>query len=232
VQDVNFEKEIPSAEIRPGAYVEIKVTDTGIGIPPEIVESIFEPYFTTKGPGEGTGLGLAMVKGVVESYGGKIFVASQVGKGTIFTIYLPNTGKRSDHDACVPEPLPTGTEHILFVDDEAAIAEIGKRTLEQLGYSVDIRTSSTDALALFKAGPENFDLVLTDMTMPDLTGDRLTAEVMKIRPDIPVILCTGYSRKMSEKTAAEIGIKALVYKPVVKADLAKTVRKVLDESKR
>jgi signal transduction histidine kinase len=229
VKDVILEKEALSAEIRPGAYVEIKVTDTGIGIPPEIVESIFDPYFTTKGPGEGTGLGLAMAQGIVESYGGKITVESQLGKGTTFTLYLPMIEKQSDQDVSLPEPLPTGTERILFVDDEAAITEIGKRILEQLGYSVDIRTSSTEALALFKAKPEDFDLLLTDMTMPDLTGDRLAVEVMTIRPDLPVILCTGYSKKVSEETAATLGIKAFVYKPVVKADLAKTVRKVLDE---
>jgi len=231
VKDVKIGKERLPKGMRPGAYIEIRVSDTGTGISPEIIGSIFEPYFTTKGPGEGTGLGLAVAQGVVESHGGKIFVASQMGKGTTFTLYLPITKKQSENDAYVLEPLPTGTERILFVDDEAAIAEIGKRMLEQLGYSVETRTRSIDALALFRARPKEFDLVVTDMTMPDLTGDRFAVEVMKIRPDIPVILCTGYSKKISEETAYEIGIKALAYKPIVKADLAGTVRKVLDESK-
>ena len=217
--------------MNPGDYVEIKVSDTGVGIAPGIIQSIFEPYFTTKGPGEGTGMGLAMAQGVIESYGGRIAVDSKVGKGTAFTIYLPVAKKRSAQGAYVPEELPTGTGRILFVDDEAPIGKMGGQILERLGYSVTIRTSSIEALELFRTKPNEFDLVVTDMTMPNLTGDKLAIELMKIRPDIPVILCTGYSKKISDEIAAEIGIKAFAYKPVVKADFAKTVRKVLDEVK-
>ena len=191
----------------------------------------FEPYFTTKAHGEGTGIGLAMVHGVVESYGGQISVESQLGKGTTFTIHLPITKKQSAQGAYVPEELPTGTERILFVDDEAPIAKMGSQILERLGYSVTTRTSGIEALELFRTKPNDFDLVVTDMTMPNLTGDKLAVELMKIRPEIPVILCTGYSKKISDETASEIGIKAFAYKPVVKADLAKSVRKVLDEAK-
>jgi PAS domain S-box-containing protein len=230
LKDVVLDKGLV-AGMRPGDYVEIKVSDTGVGITPESIDKIFEPYFTTKGPGEGTGMGLAMVQGVVESYGGKITVDSQLEKGTTFTIYLPSTKKRSDQMAYVPEELPTGTERILFVDDEAPITKMGGQILERLGYSVTTRTSSVEALELFRSKPNDFDLVLTDMTMPNLTGDKLAVELMKIRRDIPVILCTGYSKKISDETASEIGIKAFAYKPVVKADLAKTVRKVLDEAK-
>ena len=212
-------------------YIEIVVSDTGTGIPSEIIESIFDPYFTTKKQGEGTGMGLALVKGIVESYGGKITVDSQLGKGTTFTIYLPITKKRSGQEAYVSEPLPKGTERILFVDDEAPIAKMVSQVLENLCYPVTTSTSSIEALELFQSKPNDFDLVVTDMTMPNLTGDKLAVELMKIRPDIPVILCTGYSKKISDETASEIGIKAFAYKPVVKADLAKIIRKVLDEAK-
>ena len=215
-------------DLTKGSYIEIFISDTGTGIPPEIIDSIFEPYFTTKDPGEGTGMGLAMVHGIVQSYGGKIVVESDFGKGTTFTIYLPITRQRNLQPEYAHERLPTGTERILFVDDEAPIAKMGSKSLERFGYRVTARTSSVEALALFKSKPKAFDLVITDMTMPNMTGDDLAIELMKIRPDIPVILCTGYSRKISDGIAAEIGIMAFVYKPIVKAELAKTVRKVLD----
>ena len=230
LKDVVFDQKDGSTGMVPGKYIEIKVSDTGKGIPPDIIESIFEPYFTTKGPGEGTGMGLAMVKGIIDSYHGTITVDSQVGKGTTFTMYLPVIRQRSVRNIAAPEALPTGTERILFIDDEAPIARMGSQILERLGYGVATRTSSVEALALFRAKPDEFDLVVTDMTMPNMTGDTLAVELMKIRPDIPVILCTGYSNKISDETAAGIGIRAFAYKPVVRADLAKTVRKVLDEA--
>ena len=211
--------------------IEIKVSDTGVGIAPEIIGSVFEPYFTTKGPGAGTGLGLAMAQGVIENYGGKITVDSQLGKGTIFSIYLPITKKGSTHGAYVPEPLPSGKGRILFVDDELPIVKMGSQILERLGYSVTTRTSSVEALELFRAKPNDFEMVITDMTMPNLNGDELAVELIRIRPDIPILLCTGYSKRITDETALNIGIKAFVYKPVVKADLAKTVRKVLDEAR-
>jgi len=213
----------------PGNYVEIKVSDTGVGIAPEIIGAIFDPYFTTKGPGKGTGMGLAMVHGIVKSYGGKVAVDSKPGHGTLFRIYLPVTRKRQGHRPYLSETLPTGTERILFVDDEAPIAKMGGQTLEGLGYTVSIRTSSIEALELFRSKPNDFDLVITDMTMPNMTGDKLAVELMKIRQDVPVILCTGFSKKISDERVSEMGIKAVAYKPIVKADLAKTVRKVLDD---
>ena len=233
LKDILIDKHFNKNGIGPkhGSYIEITVSDTGTGIAPEVISSIFEPFFTTKGPGEGTGMGLAMAHGIVESYGGKITVDSIVGKGSVFKIYLPITKKESDHDAYVSEQLPTGTERIMFIDDEYSIAKMGSQILERLGYSVTTRTSSIEALELFRARPYDFDLVVTDMTMPNMTGDVLAVELMKVRPDITVILCTGYSKKISDETASEIGIKAFAYKPIVKADLAKTVRKVLDESK-
>jgi PAS domain S-box-containing protein len=232
LKDVVVKKEnsLNTLGLSPGDYVEIAVADTGVGIAPEIIGSIFDPYFTTKDSGEGTGMGLAMVHGIVESYGGRITVDSRLGKGTTFSIYLPVTGKRSAVGAYVPEQLPSGKERILFVDDELTLAKMGSKILTRLGYAVTTRTSSIEALELFRAKPGAFDLVITDMTMPNLTGDKLAVELMKIRGDIPIILCTGYSKKISDETALEIGIKAFTYKPMVRADLAKTVRKVLDDA--
>ncbi len=217
--------------LKPGDYIEIKVSDTGSGISSDVIDSIFEPYFTTKAPGEGTGMGLAVVDGIVEKSGGKIRVESQLGEGTVIRVYQPITKKRQVQHLYETEELPSGTERILFVDDEAPIAKMGSWNLEGLGYSVTTRTSSIEALELFRIRPNDFDLIITDMTMPNMTGDVLAAEAMIIRPDIPVILCTGYSKRISDESASEIGIKEFAYKPIVKADLAKTVRKVLDEAK-
>jgi CheY-like chemotaxis protein len=216
--------------LRQGGYVEIKVSDTGTGIGPEAIGRIFDPYFTTKGPGEGSGMGLAIAHGIVESYGGRITVQSRLGKGTTFTLYLPVTGKRTALRSHAPEALPSGTERILLVDDEDYIVKLGSKILQRLGYSVTTRTSSLEALELFRAKPDAFDLLITDMSMPNMTGDRLSIEVLNIRPHLPIILCTGYSQKMSEEAASEIGIQAFAYKPMVKAELAKTVRRVLDEA--
>lgn len=214
-----------------GDYIELIVSDTGTGIASDIIDTIFDPYFTTKKPGEGTGMGLAMVEGIVDSYGGSISVVSSPGDGTTFTIFLPITNKRKASRPYKSQVLPSGSERILFIDDEVSITNIGSQILKRLGYLVTTRTSSVEALALFKSKPDDFDLVVTDMTMPDMTGDVLAVELMKIRPDIPIILCTGYSKKISDQAATEIGIKAFAYKPIVKADLAKSVRKVLDKAK-
>ena len=215
----------------PGDYVKIIVSDTGTGIPAEVIKSIFEPYFTTKTTGRGTGLGLASVHGTVKKYGGAIMVESQPGQGSIFTILLPVTRRQEVMHPYQPEAVPHGSEKILFVDDELPIARMGQLVLERLGYKVTIRTSSIEALELFQAKPNWFDLVITDMTMPNLTGDKLAIELLKVRRNIPVILCTGYSKRVSEEKASELGIKAFAYKPMVKSDLANTVRKVLDEAK-
>ena len=176
-------------------------------------------------------MGLSTVHGIVKQYGGDIIVDSEVDKGSTFSVYLPVTRKRATEKPYQTELLPSGNERILVIDDELPLAKMSGHLLEHLGYHVTVRTSSIEALALFKSKPDQFDLVITDMTMPNMTGDKLAVELMSIRPDIPVILCTGYSKKMSDASVSEIGIKALTYKPIVKADLAKTVRKVLDEAK-
>ncbi len=218
-------------ELAAGHYLILSVADTGHGIPADILPSIFEPYFTTKETGQGTGMGLAMVHGIVESYGGKIFVESEIGRGTVFSIYFPVAGSPAEQKENGAEPLPAGHERILLVDDELPITLMGRQTLERLGYSVVTETDSRRALTLFQTAPEAFDLVITDMTMPHMTGDILAAELMRIRPDIPVILCTGYSRTLSEETVAKLPIKALAFKPIVKKELALTIRNILDEAK-
>jgi two-component system, cell cycle sensor histidine kinase and response regulator CckA len=220
---------VTGRELKPGYYLKLTVSDTGTGIAPDVMETIFDPYFTTKGPGEGSGLGLAVVHGIVETYGGTVSVESVLGKGTVFSIYLPVAEKQEIHHEIASEPLSSGTERILFVDDELPIADAGGQILERLGYSVTTMTSSVEALELFRSKPDDFDLVITDMTMPTMTGDMLSVELMKIRPGIPVILCTGYSKKITDKAASAMGIKGFAYKPIVKADLARTVRRVLDE---
>jgi CheY-like chemotaxis protein len=216
--------------LAPGDYVRISVSDTGHGIKPEIINAIFEPYFTTKAQGEGTGMGLAMVQGIVRKYKGAVAVKSEPGEGTVFTVYLPVTGRRKPAKVFRHEELPTGAERILLVDDELAIAEMGGLILSDQGYRVSIRESSRAALKLFRSDPGAFDLIITDMTMPEMTGDKLAAAVMEIRPDIPVILYTGYSKNISEEKAKQIGIQAFVNKPVGRAELIRTVRSVLDEA--
>jgi CheY-like chemotaxis protein len=217
---------------KPGSYIKIAVTDTGGGIPEHTIKSIFEPYFTTKEIGKGTGMGLALAHGTIKKSGGTILVDSNPGQGTMFTILLPSTNKRDTERTHHADILPQGTERILFVDDELALVKMGQQLLERWGYNVTSRTSSIEALELFRVKPHDFDLIITDMTMPNLTGDKLAVELIKIRHDIPIILCTGYSKQISEDTASEIGIKAFVYKPFIRTDFANTVRKILDDVKR
>jgi PAS domain S-box-containing protein len=217
--------------LKPGAYVRLSVTDTGTGIAPEHIHAIFDPYFTTKASGEGTGLGLAIVHGIVKSYGGDISAESEVGKGSTFIIYLPAINKTPATQAVQTEALPTGCERILLIDDEPPIANVTSRILTSLGYQVTSRTSSLEALELFRSKRHDFDLVITDMTMPEMAGDELAEAIKRIRPGIPVILSTGYNKKISGETASKFGIKAFIYKPVAMADLARTVRSVLDMEK-
>jgi len=217
------------ADLTPGDYLELKVSDTGKGISPKHIESIFEPYFTTKGPGEGTGMGLATVHGIVKKYRGEILVESTVNKGTEFTVYLPVCKKVEKSAGYQASDFRGGSESILVVDDEIQVAKITALSLGRLGYQVTTSTSPLEALDLFRSDPEAFDLVITDMTMPGMTGDKLTSQLLNIRPGIPVILCTGYSKKFAGREAEINGIRAFAYKPITSADLADIVRKVLDE---
>jgi len=219
-------------DMNPGAYIKLTVSDTGHGMPKHVLDQIFDPFFTTKEKGEGTGMGLAVVHGIVKSHGGEVYAYSEQGKGSIFTIFFPAFKRRKELENEDREPIPSGSERILFVDDEPALADVGKLTLESLGYKVRTRNSSIEALELFKNQPEAFDLVITDMTMPKMTGDDLARELMGIRPDIPVILCTGYSSKIDERQAKMIGIRDFVLKPMLRRQIATAIRKVLDEQPR
>ena len=220
-----------SGRIPAGRYVRMRVQDTGPGIPPENLEHIFEPFFTTKRVGEGTGLGLAVVHGIVQDQHGGIAVESGEGRGTAFTIYLPALEHASVEETPAEATGPSkGVERILLVDDEPMIRKLGKRMLERQGYDVETRGSGADALSCFREDPDRFDLVVTDMTMPGMRGDRLAQEVMAIRPDTLVILTTGYSKQISKEEAEELGIRAFVMKPFTRQELSRAVRHVLDES--
>jgi len=216
-------------DLKPGPFLKITVTDTGYGIKPHVLERIFEPFFTTKAPGEGTGLGLSVVHGIVKSHGGGIYAYSEPGKGSTFHVYLPAIKRQSEEESETERPVTGGTERILFVDDEPMLVDLGEQVLKSLGYEVATRTSSRDALELFRKQPDQFDLIITDMTMPHMTGDSLAREMIKIRPDIPIILCTGYSKQVSEENAKGIGIRAFVMKPILRRTIAGTVREVLGD---
>jgi signal transduction histidine kinase/DNA-binding response OmpR family regulator len=215
--------------VKPGAYLQLTVADTGSGMDPATLARIFEPYFTTKEKGEGTGLGLSMVYGIVKAHDGAIHVESAPGRGAVFSVYLPQLSEPVEAPAAEEKPVPPpGRERILFVDDEPAIAVMAQRTLEQLGYRVTTRTGSLEALALFRKAPGAFDLVISDMTMPDMNGDLLAGELIRIRPDIPIIVCTGFSENLDEAHLAQFGIRAVALKPLLREHLATLIRRVLD----
>ena len=214
----------------PGNYVQLSVRDTGAGINPEIKAKIFDPYFTTKETGKGTGMGLAITHGIVKNYGGFITCESKVGEGTVFHINLPSL-----EEHILPEvrhsvePTSIGTERILLVDDEPMLAEMAQQMFERLGYHVTLRTNSIEALTTFKKQPDDFDLVITDQTMPGMLGVDLASRMLQIRPSLPIIICTGYSNRISKEQIESVGIKGFALKPFSKNDIAALIRRVLDE---
>ena len=230
VTNVDFEPDSPvfDADIEPGEYVQLTVTDTGSGMAPDVMKRIFEPFFTTKEVGEGTGMGLPVVYGVVKSLHGTITVESEPGAGSTFRVFLPIARTDERSEGIEAQVTPKGSERILFVDDEEMLTEWGQAALERQGYSVTALTDSTEALNLFSSDPSRFDLVITDQTMPKLTGLHLARRLLKIRNNIPIILCTGHSDSTSPEKAKEAGIKEFLIKPLGKQQLAAVVRRVID----
>jgi PAS domain S-box-containing protein len=228
-EDITPEKTALCPGIKPGPYVRLNVSDTGHGIDPSIMNRIFDPFFTTKQRGEGTGLGLSVALGVVKELGGCITVESEVNKGTTFSVFLPRVERKVSQGSEDIKPLKKGREVILLVDDEKALVDAHTEAFKKLGYQVVSRYSSIDALEAFKAQPRKFDLVVTDQTMPKMTGLQLARELKAIRSDIPIILCTGFSNLIDEEEARLIGIKKFIMKPVVLSEMAEAVRNVLDE---
>ncbi|OPZ24984.1 MAG: Blue-light-activated protein [Deltaproteobacteria bacterium ADurb.BinA179] len=218
-------------ELKEGAYLQMTVSDTGEGIDPALKDRIFDPFFTTKKVGEGTGLGLSVVYGIVRDCGGAIAVESKPSQGTVFTIYLPLLDADGSAEEKKTEEIPRGRGRILLVDDEETIASLGREILSSLGYEVAVRYSSYDALEAFRAHPDRYDLVITDMTMPNMTGVGLARELLKLRPDLPIILTTGYSASINEEEAKKIGIREFLMKPVSLAELSRAVKAHIAASK-
>jgi PAS domain S-box-containing protein len=215
-------------DLKPGSYVKLAVSDTGHGMDSATLERIFDPYFTTKRTSEGSGLGLAVVHGIVKRHEGCVFVRSEPGKGTVFELFFPGIDAGMESMEHGPEPVPRGTERILFVDDEEALAAMAERMLWKLGYEVTVSTSGIEALELLRGQPDAFDLVITDYTMPHMTGVELAGEMLRIRPDIPIVLCTGFSETISGEKVLEMGIRAFVLKPLSRRNIAEVIRRVLD----
>ncbi|MBN2707102.1 MAG: response regulator, partial [Deltaproteobacteria bacterium] len=217
----------------PGFYVVLTVSDTGCGMDSAILERIYEPYFTTKAVGKGSGLGLAVTHGIVKRHRGFIQVASEPGRGSTFQVCIPVVEDASPATAAVvvEDASLKGRERILLVDDESLVVDVGQDILRIQGYVVTGLSDAREALALIKARPDFFDLLITDQTMPQLTGVELAVEVLKIRPTLPIILCTGYSAVLTEKEALGIGVKKYLAKPVDMQTLLQTVRQVLNEGR-
>lgn len=217
---------IASADLKPGTYVLLTIKDTGHGMDTKVLERIFDPYFTTKGPGEGSGIGLAVVQGIVKGHGGTITVKSKPGKGAVFRVFLPQVDSPLQPEIEKEDFSLSGNEHILFVDDEPGLVKLGTKALEAFGYRVTGKVGSVEAWEVFQATPELFDLVITDMTMPGLTGIDLAARVKGLRADLPVILCTGFSEIVKGKLPEELGANEILAKPYQVSEIARTVRRI------
>ena len=216
--------------LRIGPHVRLTIQDNGTGMSSDVLERMFDPFFTTKPIGEGSGMGLSVVHGIVANHGGALMVDSQRGKGTKIEVYLPAIPAPVWDGAGDQGTIPLGKETILFVDDEETIVRLGKELLEQLGYTIEVQTNSLEALNVFRHDPQRFDLVITDQTMPGLTGEALSRELLRIRPELPIILCTGFSHIMTAEKAKALGIQAYLMKPLAIRDLAPIVRHVLDKT--
>ncbi len=232
LQDIDLDSETRVGDelLEPGPYVKITVTDTGCGMDKEVQERIFEPFFTTRKVNEGTGLGLSVVHGIIKSHEGAITVGSAPGKGTTFEIFLPKIDSVEIQDTEPSDQRARDKEVILLVDDEEVMVDVTRQILDRLGYEVIATTSSVDALETFQAKPDQFDLVITDQVMPDMTGTQLAEKLISIRPDISIILCSGFPENVSPDQLESIGIKEFVLKPVTRQEIGRIIRKVLDKS--
>jgi CheY-like chemotaxis protein len=228
-EDISPVNQAQHLDLQPGPYTKLTISDTGCGMDNATLSKIFDPYFTTKEADKGTGLGLSVVHGIVESHGGVISVNSEPGQGTRFEVLFPQMvmDKKAKNEGV--ESIPTGSESILLVDDEDAVVDTGKSILEKLGYQVKGHTDPQKAYDEFAAHGDDFDLVITDMSMPGLTGEELSKQLMEIRPDIPILLCTGYSDQLDAANAYAMGIKKFLLKPLEMGELATVIREVLDE---
>jgi CheY-like chemotaxis protein len=210
-----------------GNYVQLSVADSGVGIPPEVLERMFNPFFTTRKAGEGTGLGLSLVDGIVREYGGAIDVRTEVGKGTCFLVYLPLTDALPASASPGGEPLPRGKgQVVMLVDDEETLVTLGEEVLAELDYEPVGFQSAVAAWQAFREEPERFDVVVSDQTMPDMTGLELVQRIRTLRPDLPVILCSGFSTVALEEAAREAGVLSVLHKPLSQADLARELERV------
>jgi two-component system cell cycle sensor histidine kinase/response regulator CckA len=229
--EVSPESGAHPADLKPGPYLRLTVSDTGHGMDPEVRDRAFDPFFTTKKPCEGTGMGLAVVHGIVKSHEGALTLESDVGKGTTVHVFLPWAQAVEPWEPVPSGPIPTGKERILLVDDEEMQVQTLQHMLERLGYQVIAKTRAKEALDTFKTQPEAFDLVITDQNMPGMTGADLAREVLQIRPDMPVILYTGYSETFDEEEARSIGIRDFALKPLTVRDMAERIRKALKKER-
>jgi len=230
LQNTTFDKDqiLFDATLPPGDYVKLSVSDNGTGIDPALLDRIFEPYFTTKELGKGTGMGLSVVHGIVKRHGGGIHIDSGIGRGTTFEIFFPAIDMAPESEDNTENTIPRGTETILFLDDEASLVNLNRQRLERLGYTVIPETDPSKALTIFCNDPDKIDLVITDMTMPGMTGDQLAQAILETRPGMPIILCTGYSEKISDARAQDLGIGKYIEKPIGTDILASSIREVLD----
>ncbi|MEW6674291.1 MAG: PAS domain S-box protein [Thermodesulfobacteriota bacterium] len=231
LQNVAFARQDFELDLEPGLYVKLSVSDTGHGIDPGDIDRIFDPYFTTKEEGKGTGLGLSVVQGIVKAHNGAVTVRSALGKGSVFEVLFPVIEGEQEPEAERPKTFSGGNEKILLIDDEASLLYLVKKRLERQGYQVEAFNNPVDALELFRSDPGRFDLIITDMTMPKMTGDKLAKEIFGISPKIPIILCSGYSERINAEKAASLGIRKYLEKPLIMNDFVISIRNVLDEAK-
>ncbi len=229
-EDLDQKDIVSYPELKPGAFVRLTISDTGHGIDQEDIDRIFDPFFTTKGPGEGTGMGLSIVHGLINNHDGAIRVISKPGEGSTFQIFFPKIEEEAVTITDIFKPVSNTTKdtRILFVDDEEDIVTTHKEILEHHGYKVIAHTSSIEALKIFRAQRDEIDLVISDMTMPGMTGEDLSKKLLQIRPDIPIIVCTGFSERISQKKAKEIGIREMLMKPLSENQLTETIHNILD----